>query len=480
MRILMAAAEAAPYVKVGGLADVAGSLPLALGRLGCEVELVLPGYAQIDRDKYGFADIGTIEMEYCGKPIQVALQQASPGPGVRVYLVHEGPAFDRGGVYDDPETKEGYRDNPQRFAFFSRVVAELAAIRQPDVVHVHDSHTGLVPALMRFVLHSRFERRVPVVMTVHNLAYQTPCPKEVLFDVGFLPQQFRPMSPLEFHGNANFLKTGIHTADAITTVSERYAREIQTGEFGCGLEGLLQYRSCDLFGILNGIDTDVWNPATDPLIPANYTADDLSGKRACREALLSAAGLRASENTPVIGMVGRLTEQKGLEIFAEAIPALLAADVRFAILGSGQDKYHHMLSEIQRVRPDKFAVYHGFNNELAHRIEAGSDFFLMPSMFEPCGLNQMYSMRYGTIPIVRRTGGLADTVRDQEEARGEGTGFVFDQPRGGALLRKMHSAIHTFHQPAERHAMIARGMATDFSGERSAARYLELFRSLAS
>ena len=478
MRITMVAAEATPYVKVGGLADVAGSLPGALARLGCQVELVLPGHATIDRQRYGFSSAGAIRLWYANRGVTVDLQRVHRDDGVTVTLVDDADAFDRPGVYDDPETKEGYGDNAERFAFFARVAAEMIADDPPDLVHVHDSHAGLVPGLLKVVLSNRFERVPPCVLTIHNLAYQMPCRPETLVDVGFPRELFYSMSPLEFYGQGNFLKTGIYFSDAITTVSETYAREIQSDEFGCGMQGLLRYRSGDLFGILNGIDTSIWDPSRDPFLPAAYSETDLSGKRVCREQLIRAAGLEADDGTPVIGMVGRLADQKGLDIFAEAAGQLAQMDARFVILGSGQEKYHQLLNELHRARPDKFAVYLGFNDELAHRIEAGSDYFLMPSRFEPCGLNQMYSMRYGTIPIVRKTGGLADTVIDVEERRQDGTGFVFQQPRSNDLLGKVDAAIDLHRRGPAKVEVIRRGMAQDFSQHRSAAKYLTLFRRL--
>lgn len=480
MRITMVAAEATPFVKVGGLADVVGSLARLFVQLGHEVELILPGFSQIGREKYGFVDAELVPFRYAGRDVNVRMQRATH-EGVAVALVHEPSAFERSGVYDDATTKEGFSDNPDRFAFFARVAAEIIANRPPDVVHCHDAHAALVPALLRWVLAWRIHRRIPTVLTIHNLAYSMPAKKEVLFDVGFEKHDFFPMSPLEYYGHANFLKTGIAFADAVTTVSERYAQEIQTEEFGVGLDGVLRSRRDQLHGILNGIDTSEWDPAKDPLIPARFDARHLEGKQKCKAELIQAAGFDkygGNGNVPIVGMVGRLVDQKGLDIFAAAVPHLLDWNVRFAILGTGQEKYHHLLSDLARARPDKFAVYLGFNNELAHRIEAGSDLFLMPSRFEPCGLNQMYSLRYGTIPIVRRVGGLADTVVDHEESRGRGTGFVFDDPTKDALLKKMWTSIHTWHDPNERVRIIQRGMMQDFSAERSARRYLELFRGL--
>ncbi len=479
MRILMVAAESTPFVKVGGLADVVGALARLFVQLGHEVELVLPGFAQIERAKYGFTEAELVPFRFAGRDVEVRILRAVH-EGVNVALVHEGSAFERSGVYDDATTKEGFSDNPERFGFFSRVAAELAATREPDIIHCHDAHAALVPGILKWVLAWRVHKRMPCVLTIHNLAYSMPAKKEVLFDVGFEKHDFFPMSPLEYYGHANFLKTGIAFADAVTTVSQRYADEIQTEEFGAGLDGVLRWRRGDLYGILNGIDTNEWDPSRDPLIPARYDSTDLAGKRKCRAELIESAGFskHANGNAPIIGMVGRLVDQKGLDLFAAAVPHLMDWNVRFAILGSGQEKYHHFLNDLARARPDKFAVYLGFNNELAHRIEAGSDLFLMPSRFEPCGLNQMYSLRYGTIPIVRRVGGLADTVVDHEESRGRGTGFVFDAPSKDALLGKMWSSINVWHDVAERNRIIQRGMVLDFSAERSARRYLELFHKL--
>jgi starch synthase len=482
MRITMVAAEATPFVKVGGLADVVGALARHFVQLGHSVELILPGFSQIDRGKYGFTDAELLPFRYAGRDVSVRIQRAIHD-GVDVALVHEGSAFERSGVYDDATTKEGFSDNPDRFAFFARTAAEIVANRLPDVVHCHDAHAGLVPGLLRWVLAWRMKKRIPCVLTIHNLAYSMPAKKEVLFDVGFERHDFYPLSPLEYYGHANFLKTGIAFADAVTTVSQRYAEEIQTEEFGAGLDGVLRWKKNDLYGILNGIDTAEWDPSRDPLIPARYDVKDLSGKEKCRVELAQAAGFTkygGNGNVPIVGMVGRLVDQKGLDLFAAAVPHLVDWNVRFAILGTGQQKYHQFLTEISRARPDKFAVHLGFDNELAHRIEAGSDLFLMPSRFEPCGLNQMYSLRYGTIPVVRRVGGLADTVVDHEESRGRGTGFVFDAASKDALLHKLWTSLRVWRDPNERAKILQRGMTQDFSAERSARHYLELFRKLAN
>ncbi len=478
MRILSIAAEAAPYVKVGGLADVAGALPTALAERGATVEILLPGYRSIDRKKWGFEPVGSIALDYAGKRIDVELQRVRRADGVTVTLVHDAAAFDRPGVYDDPQTKEGYRDNPERYAFFARVAAELALIDTPDLIHAHDAHGALVPALLKTVLKARVRRRVGHVLTIHNLAHPMRAASKVLFDVGFPQEAFFPLSPLEFHGAANFLKTGIAYADAITTVSPRYALEIQTEEFGNGLDGLLRDRRGVLFGILNGIDTKEWDPATDKHLPATYSAKQLAGKKACRDALLSDFNLAAAPNTPVFGIVSRFAEQKGLELIAHVAWELSKLDVRVLVLGSGQEKYQRLFQELQRARPDQFGVYFGFHEPLAHRIEAGADFFLMPSLFEPCGLNQMYSLRYGTLPIVRRTGGLADTVIDLETDPERGNGFAFDAPDPRAFLAKIKAACALYQDKKKLEKVMKRGMTTDFSWGVAASKYLTLFEKV--
>jgi starch synthase len=477
MRIVMASAECAPYVKVGGLADVVGALPAALAALGCRVEVVLPAYGSIDRARYGFAKDGAVDATWAGQRARAELLQLERDDGVTITLVHEPAAFDRAGVYDDPRTKEGYTDNPERFAFFARTVAERVVRNPPDVLHLHDSHVALVPGMLKTFLAPRAP--IPTLLTIHNIAHQTRCLPRTLFAAGFPESMFHAMSPLEFHGSGNFLKTGIVFADAVSTVSEHYAREIQTTEFGAGLEGVLGERRNRLFGILNGIDTDVWDPETDPHLPRNYSARDLRGKAACRARLLEDFGMQAGADAPVIGMVGRLVEQKGLDLVIAAADELVAMDVRLIVLGSGQDKYQRVLQRMHDLRPDRFAVYFGFDERLAHQIEAGADFFLMPSRFEPCGLNQMYSQRYGTVPIVRATGGLVDTVVDADADPANGTGLVFGPPDPRALLERVRAASALFRDKPRLRAVRLRGMARDFSWRRSAARYVDLYRRIA-
>ncbi len=480
MRILMVAAEAAPYVKVGGLGDVVGALPGALAAQGADVELLIPGYRAIDRAAHGFAPAGSIDTWFAERVAPVPLSRVKRKDGVTVSLVEDAAAFGRSGVYDDADSREGYTDNPGRFAFFSRVAADKVLRDRPDLVHLHDCHAALVAPLLRTVLAPYQSKPIPTVLTIHNLAYQMTSDPRVIFEIGIDRGWMRPMSPFEWYGNTNFLKAGITFADALTTVSPRYALEITHPSGGAGLDGVLRERSDRLFGILNGIDVDAWDPATDRALAKNYSRSDRTGKGACRAALLAEAHLSAGPRVPVFAMVSRLVDQKGVDILVHALPRLFqSADCRVVVLGSGQERWQAELTQLERRFRDRMSVKLGFDEGLAHRIEAGADFFLMPSRFEPCGLNQMYSMRYGTLPIVRRVGGLADTVIDLFESPDRGTGFVFDAAEPDALLARMRIAAELFaHGDARIARAIDRAMAQDFSWRRSAQLYLELFRKV--
>lgn len=482
MRVVFVAAEAAPFVKVGGLADVVGALPAALRRLGTEVALVLPKYKAIDGDKCGLHRLEhSFSIQMRSECREATLYMASmPGSDIPVCLIGNDYYFGRDGVYDDPQTRVGYEDNGERFAFFQR--AALVALKQlgwqPDIIHCHDHQTGLIPAYLK-ITHSADPslQRTATLFTIHNLAYQGLFPPEILPLAGFDPSLFYPMSPFEFWGRVNFMKVGILYADIITTVSPTYSREIQsTEEYGYGLEGVLRDRRHDLFGILNGIDYSIWNPETDPLIAANYSADNLEPKRLNKLALLERAGL-GDDRAPLIGMISRLVDQKGLDLISEAADAILQLNVRMVVLGTGQKKYHDMLERMMSEHPSEVRAFFGFDEALAHLIEAGSDLYLMPSRFEPCGLNQMYSLRYGTIPVVRATGGLADTIRDFDETSGEGNGFVFHEYSARALLAALGRAVALYRdKPEVWRGLMARAMREDFSWDRSARQYLELYQ----
>ncbi len=482
MRVVLIAAEAVPFVKVGGLADVAGALPAALRRLGAEVALVLPKYSAIDNNRFGLHRLEhSFSLQIGGNYHEASLYVASmPGSDVPVCLIGNDYYFGRDGVYDDPATKLGYEDNGERFAFFQR--AALVALKQlgwqPDIIHCHDHQTGLIPAYLKITYGADpFFQRTATLFTIHNLAYQGLFPPAVLPLAGLNPSLFYSMSPFEFWGRVNFMKAGISYADLITTVSPTYAREIQsTEEYGCGLEGVLRDRRNDLFGVLNGMDYSVWNPETDPLIAANYSADNLEPKKLNKQALLERAGL-GDGGAPLIGMISRLVDQKGLDLISEAADAILQLNVRMVVLGTGQKKYHDMLERMMSEHPSEVRAFFGFDEALAHLIEAGSDFYLMPSRFEPCGLNQMYSLRYGSIPVVRATGGLADTIRDFDETSGEGNGFVFHEYSARALLAAVRRAVALYRdKPDLWRRLMARAMREDFSWDHSARRYLELYQ----
>lgn len=480
-------AEAAPFVKVGGLADVAGSLPAALQKLGVRMQLVLPAYTSIPAERYGVEpvpDLSDFEVPMGERSVRAHVGRALlPGSAVEVFLVGGADYYARSGVYVDPVTGEDYPDNMQRFVFLMKAGLEL--LRRlgaaPDVLHCHDSHTALIPALLKTTYRGdSFFRRTGSMLTIHNLAFQGIFPKEALAVAGIGLEHWYPGSPFEYWGRVNFMKAGIETADLLTTVSENYARQIRTDhEYGCGLEGVLRRRSGDLTGIVNGIDYGEWNPETDPLIPARYSARDLSGKARCKEELQRVFGLRpAPGRVPLIGMVSRLTDQKGFDLIGEAGDQLAALDLQMVVLGTGQPKYHELLQGLAARLPGKLAVRFGFDNTLAHWIEAGADMFLMPSKFEPCGLNQLYSLRYGTVPIVRATGGLADTVVNYDIASNSGTGFCFVDYRATEMILAVKRALMVYSDPLSWEELMLRCMAQDWSWERSARKYLQLYERI--
>ena len=400
---------------------------------------------------------------------------------IEVFLIGSTRYFDRPGIYDDPATQEGYSDNMERFIFFMKAgLALLLRLGAPaDILHCHDSHAALIPGLLRTTHQANpLLARTGTLFTIHNLAYQGIFPQTAFEYAGLDSSYSHPMSPFEFWGKVNFMKAGILYADKVNTVSQTYAREIQSSsEFGIGLEGVLQTRKEDLSGIVNGIDYEEWNPATDPLIPAPFSAQDISGKAKCKEYLLDYFTFpRLPNRTPLIGIVSRLADQKGFDLIAEAIGDLMKLDLRLIVLGTGQKKYHDLWKRIAAQYPAKVGVRLDFDNKLAHKIEAGSDMFLMPSRYEPCGLNQFYSFRYGTVPIVRATGGLADTVIQYDGKKG--TGFRFDKYSSGEMMSAIRRALSVYADPRRWQELLLRGMSQDWSWKRSAAEYLELYKSI--
>lgn len=477
MRVLFCASEIVPLAKTGGLADVAGALPAALARRGVDVRLAMPRYRGVDLP--GGTALGTLTVPLGGETVEgTVLDGALPGSGVPIWLVEQPELFDRGGLYG--EGGQDYPDNLTRFTFFCRAVARWLArgTWQPDVIHSHDWQTALLPAIIR----TEGAPRAASVFTIHNLAYQGLFPAEQFALTGLPPAAFA-MQGLEFWGQVSLLKGGLVFADLLTTVSATYAREIQSEEFGAGLEGVLRDRADDLVGILNGVDYEVWDPSVDALLPARYSADDMDGKPICKRALQRAFGLPEDARVPVVGMVTRLADQKGLDLVVEIMEELLDAGVQFVLLGTGDPRYHQVFDELQARRRHHVGVRLGFDNALAHLIEAGADIFLMPSRYEPSGLNQLYSLRYGTVPVVRRTGGLADSVVDatpQALAAGRANGFVFAPYEPQALLGAVRRALAAYRHPDTWRALQQAGMRADFSWGRAAGQYAALYeRALA-
>ncbi|HHM04654.1 MAG TPA: glycogen synthase GlgA [Gammaproteobacteria bacterium] len=475
-KILFVASEAHPLMKTGGLGDVAGALPAALQALHQDVRLVMPAYRAAMR-RAGNIRIASLALEEDPHPVRI-LETTLPGSEVTVWLVDSAPHFDRNGnPYTGPDGHD-WPDNPERFSVFARAVTALALDQaglawRPDVVHCNDWQSGLVPALLHGL-----PGRPATVFTIHNLAYQGIFAAEHFWRQK-LPGHLWSPEGVEFYGNLSFIKGGLVYADRLNTVSPTYAREITTPEFGCNLDGLLRARADRLCGILNGADYSVWDPVHDPYLSHHYSAGNLDGKAANKAALQRETGLPVSAETPVIGLVGRLAAQKGVDLVLSALPALLSRPVQTVLLGSGDAQLEQTLKTLAEQYPDRLHVTIGFSEEFAHRIEAGADLFLMPSRYEPCGLNQIYSLRYGTLPVVRRTGGLADTVVDASDGPRRATGFVFSDPSPEALLEALSRALALYRRPRAWRRLQRNAMAQDFSWANSARNYLKLYeRSL--
>jgi starch synthase len=484
LSILMVAAEAHPLAKVGGLADVLGALPKALVGLGHDVRIALPHYKSIKSVKTRtekVPGVDRVEITLGGVTRVFGVRKTRlPGAPVGVILLANDDLFGRDGIYTDPATGKDFPDNAERFVFFSR--AALAAVEamgwQPDVIHCHDYQTGFVPAWLKTAdWPAGSLKGAGTVYTIHNLAYQGVYPGEVGRAAGFGEELLRPMGALEFYGNVNMMKAGIVFADTVTTVSPTYAKEIQTTEFGYGLEGVLRSRAADVRGILNGADYGVWDPAVDKLIPSKYSRDSMAGKAVCRRHLVERSGLKAEAGMPLVGMVSRMVDQKGFDIVMEAMDAIMGLGVNLVVLGTGEKRYQDSLSSYAKRFRGRISVNVGFDEELAHMIEAGCDMFLMPSKYEPCGLNQLYSMRYGTIPIVRRTGGLADSVWDYDGTE-RSTGFAFEDYSARALVGAVERAAKTFASRDLWQRLVDQAMAQDFSWERSARTYQETYAAM--
>lgn len=476
MKVLIASSEIVPFAKTGGLADVTGALPKALRRIGVEADCVLPLYRAVDRDRFRMTQAGPPVRVPVGRRMETGIvEETDAGGGATATLIRNDRYFDREFLYG---TRDGdYVDNCERFAFFCRAVMEwlLHSGRRYDVIHANDWQTALIPAYVK-TLYAGAEglRETATVFTVHNLGYQGIFWNHDLPLTGLSWDLFTPKG-LEFYGKLNLLKAGLVFADVLSTVSPTYSREIQKPEYGHGLDGVLAERRDDLYGILNGVDYEEWDPSVDRLIAAPYSKEDLSGKAACRADLLAEFGWTGPVAEPVAGMIGRLTVQKGFDLIEQVGEWLAAQPLRLVILGAGERQYEELLAELGRRHPDRISIRLAYDNRLAHKIEAGADIFLMPSRYEPCGLNQIYSLRYGTVPVVRATGGLADTVTDADADPAAGTGFVFHRYEADAFKDALSRALAAHADRPRWEAIRRRGMEQDFSWDASARAYASLY-----
>lgn len=481
MKIAFVTTECVPYAKTGGLADVAGALPKALEKLGCEVKIFMPKYLSIDELKFDVRynwTIGEMPIRINGVIRSVHLHQAKlPGSNVEVNFIDCPQYFNRGRIYtNDPDENE-------RFILFSKGVIETLQRFgwAPDIIHCNDWQTGLIPLFIKdnYSWDKMFEKTASV-FTIHNIGYQGRFGKSTLFAAEIKGSLFYPGGPVEFEESVSFMKTAIVYSDIINTVSNKYSHEILTEEYGAGLHNILLSRKQDVYGILNGVDYDEWNPETDRFLPYKFSANDLSGKNKNKKFLLSHFNLSYDENKPLIGVISRLVIQKGFDIFSEAINDLMKLNAQWIVLGSGEFRYESFFNSLPGRFPDKFRTYIGYNNELSHLIEAGSDIFVMPSRYEPCGLNQIYSLKYGTVPVVRKTGGLADTVKDWDEQNhygfDDGNGFSFYDYTNYALFKSVERAVNTFKEKDVWRKIQQNGMKQDFSWDKSAEKYMELYK----
>ena len=481
MRVLYVTAELYPWVKSGGLGDVAAALPPALCRLGLDTRLLLPGFPGFLDTLSGITDVARLYTPFASERVRVCLARL-PGTDRFVYIVDQPAFYDRpGNPYADSDGRD-WPDNHRRFGLYSWVAAELARGAdlnwRPDVLHAHDWHSGLAPA---YVAASPAAGHVPTIFTIHNLAYQGLFPAAVFSELA-LPPGFFAIDGVEFNGVVSFMKAGLFFSDRLTTVSPTYAREIQTPAFGCGLEGLVNSRAQLLTGILNGVDPQIWDPRHDGVLPRPYSVEDApAGKCAAKAALQARLGLDARDDAPLLGVVSRLTPQKGLDLLLAALPEIVAKGNPVAILGSGDGDLEQGFATAADANRGKIAVEIGYDEVLSHLIIGGSDIVLVPSRFEPCGLTQLYALRYGTLPLVRRVGGLADTVVDATSvslAEDTATGFAFDDASPQALISTIDRAANLFREPELWLRIMQRAMALDFSWEAAARSYVTLYRDL--
>jgi starch synthase len=485
LNILYCTSEVTPYSKTGGLADVSNSLPQELNALGHAVRVITPKYGSLDERRlriYEIKRLTGIEIPVGDKIAICNIKSSfiiSPKGKVQVFLIENDEYFGKPNPYLDPKTGKDYENNDERFIFYNRAVVQVLGLLgwQPDIIHCNDWQTGLIPAYLK-TIHSKdpLLNSVKTVFTIHNLAFQGLFPHKSFLKSG-LPDSIFNEDGVEYYNNFSFLKTGLIFSDIISTVSENYAQEITTSnEYGYGFESILRKRKKDLYGILNGVDYSVWNPEKDRLIPFRYSSKELPLKRENKKALCKHFNLEYSQEIPVIGIISRIAEQKGFDLIDSIMKDLMGETIEMVILGVGDKGLVKKFEAMKKKYPKKIGLHIGFSEELAHLIEAGSDIFLMPSKYEPCGLNQMYSLRYGTIPVVRATGGLADTIIEYKN--GKGNGFLFDKYEPSALLGAVKRALKLYKNKDEWTKLVKQAMSYDYSWEVSAKKYIDLYRSL--
>jgi starch synthase len=474
MHIAFAASECVPFSKTGGLADVVGALPRALAALGHQVSVYIPRYRQTK-----LADpqtvVRSITIPFDDKYRFCSVITSGTSAGVRFYFVDYPPYFDREALYGSPAGD--YPDNAERYALFSRAVIEATKILGvPHVFHCHDWQSALLPVMLRTLYaEDPAFREVATVFTIHNMGYQGLFPQDTL-PLLMLPWDLLTISKMEFFGQVNFLKGALVLSDYVTTVSRKYSQEIQTTEYGFGLEGVLRNRAATVSGILNGVDYDEWSPQTDKFIAAKYSTQDPTGKQKCKQDLLNTFGIANPDaKVPVIGIVSRFAAQKGFDLISQIMDRLAREEMILLVLGSGDKLYEDMFQRLHKQFPNKIAAKVAFDNVIAHKIEAGADMFLMPSRYEPCGLNQIYSLKYGTVPIVRATGGLDDTIDPWDARTGKGTGFKFSDYTGEALLSTIRQALLAYQDPSSWQTLMRNGMGRDFSWGASAREYGKVY-----
>ncbi len=481
--VLFVSSESRPFASTGGLADVAEALPNELNRRGVRMERVMPLYRSVveGQGTGGYRlerTLHTLKIPMGHEVIDADIHQCKHR-GTLTYFVGCEEFFDRTELYALPHRE--YRDNFKRFLFFQKaVVALIDGLDRPyDVIHLNDWQTGLIPLFLEKGINGTGrQRREKILFTIHNLAYQGLYPATHLYETNLPGNQLQNYPELEFYGKINLMKAGLLKSDRVNTVSPTYAREIETPAFGHGLDGVMRSLPVPVVGVVNGVDTEGWNPGTDPALPANYSVASLKGKETCKRALIGEFGLKYERDVPLFVLVGRLVEQKGLDVLANAMERMMNFPLQFLLLGSGQEVYHHLVNDWNQRWPERFRGKIGYNVDLSHRMEAGADFFLMPSAFEPCGLNQLYSLRYGTIPIVNRTGGLVDTVTDLRKDPGHGNGFHMGSYSPEALLECIREAISLFHDKKSLRKYRLHGMKQDVSWSKTAEEYLKLYQSL--